>query len=201
VGKQRSRGEASKNQRALGASDLVRSLLVARTKPTRTKAEARARVPRAPAGMTRRCSHCSNNGHNTRTCPSRGGGLRLFGVRLTSAPAAMKRSASMSCIASSLGAGSGGSSPTVGGAGGGRGGGEGYVSDDPAHASCSANGRAERKKGEIFQRASIPFVCLRCSVGDFPTSDAFVMGELPLRERACVRFLLSRSWCSTYVPC
>ncbi|GJN05570.1 hypothetical protein PR202_ga23211 [Eleusine coracana subsp. coracana] len=102
--------------------------------------------------MTRRCSHCSNNGHNARTCPTRsggGGGVRLFGVRLTSAPApaAMKKSASMSCIASSLGGGSGGSSPPAGGAGGARGGGEGYVSDDPAHASCSANGRAERKKG------------------------------------------------------
>ncbi|PAN32675.1 hypothetical protein PAHAL_5G504000 [Panicum hallii] len=106
--------------------------------------------------MTRRCSHCSNNGHNSRTCPARsaagGGGVRLFGVRLTTAPApaAMKKSASMSCIASSLGGGSGGSSPAAGGGGGGRGGGDGgagYVSDDPAHASCSTNGRAERKKG------------------------------------------------------
>ncbi|CAL4965753.1 unnamed protein product [Urochloa decumbens] len=103
--------------------------------------------------MTRRCSHCSNNGHNSRTCPARsGGGVRLFGVRLTTAPApaAMKKSASMSCIASSLGGGSGGSSPAAGGGGGGRGGGDGgagYVSDDPAHASCSTNGRGERKKG------------------------------------------------------
>ncbi|RCV25030.1 hypothetical protein SETIT_5G133800v2 [Setaria italica] len=108
--------------------------------------------------MTRRCSHCSNNGHNSRTCPARsgggggGGGVRLFGVRLTTAPApaAMKKSASMSCIASSLGGGSGGSSPPAGGDAGGRGGGDGgagYVSDDPAHASCSTNGRAERKKG------------------------------------------------------
>ncbi|GAA0153378.1 DNA-binding transcription factor [Lithospermum erythrorhizon] len=31
--------------------------------------------------MTRRCSHCSNNGHNSRTCPNRG--VKLFGVRLT----------------------------------------------------------------------------------------------------------------------
>lgn len=112
--------------------------------------------------MTRRCSHCSNNGHNSRTCPARsggggGGGVRLFGVRLTTAPApaAMKKSASMSCIASSPGGGTGGSSPAAGGVGlgGGRGGGDGgagYVSDDPAHASCSTNGRAERKKGEAF---------------------------------------------------
>ncbi|XBI62574.1 hypothetical protein VPH35_043162 [Triticum aestivum] len=109
--------------------------------------------------MTRRCSHCSNNGHNARTCPARsgagggGGGVRLFGVHLTSPPvAAMKKSASMSCIASSLGGGgSGGSSPAVGpGGDAARGGGEGapgYVSDDPMHASCSTNGRAERKKG------------------------------------------------------
>ncbi|KAL6838727.1 hypothetical protein ACP4OV_031441 [Aristida adscensionis] len=106
--------------------------------------------------MTRRCSHCSNNGHNARTCPARGGGggggggVRLFGVRLTSAPApaAMKKSASMSCIASSLGAGAGGSSPPAGGGGrGGGDGGAGYVSDDPMHASCSTNGRSERKKG------------------------------------------------------
>ncbi|KAL6627290.1 hypothetical protein ACP70R_031016 [Stipagrostis hirtigluma subsp. patula] len=106
--------------------------------------------------MTRRCSHCSNNGHNARTCPARsgggGGGVRLFGVRLTSAPApaAMKKSASMSCIASSLGGGSGGASPPAGGGDGVRGGadgGAGYVSDDPVHASCSTNGRAERKKG------------------------------------------------------
>nr|CAB3471913.1 unnamed protein product [Digitaria exilis] len=104
--------------------------------------------------MTRRCSRCSNNGHNSRTCPARsgGGGVRLFGVRLTTAPApaAMKKSASMSCIASSLSCGAGGSSPPAGGDGGGRGGGDGgagYMSDDPAHASCSTNGRAERKKG------------------------------------------------------
>ncbi|XP_076942626.1 transcription factor MYBS3-like [Bidens hawaiensis] len=31
--------------------------------------------------MTRRCSHCSNNGHNSRTCPNRV--LKLFGVRIT----------------------------------------------------------------------------------------------------------------------
>ena len=108
-----------------------------------------------PETMTRRCSHCSNNGHNLRTCPARSdGGVRLFGVRLTTAlvPAAMKKSASMSCIATSLGGGSGGSSPPAGGVGGGRGGdgGAGYVSDDPGHASCSTNGRVERKKGEAF---------------------------------------------------
>lgn len=127
------------------------------------------------AEMTRRCSHCSNNGHNARTCPVRGsggGGVRLFGVRLTSPPeVAMKKSASMSCIVSSLGGGSGGSSPAAGGGDGVRGGGEGgegYVSDDPAHASCSTNGHAERKKGKIFFVSVASFAllvsCLCCSI-------------------------------------
>ncbi|GLT29323.1 hypothetical protein SLA2020_041970 [Shorea laevis] len=31
--------------------------------------------------MTWRCSHCSHNGHNSKTCPNRG--VKLFGVRLT----------------------------------------------------------------------------------------------------------------------
>ncbi|KAL5723925.1 hypothetical protein ACHQM5_007258 [Ranunculus cassubicifolius] len=41
--------------------------------------------------MTRRCSHCSNNGHNSRTCPNRG--VKLFGVRLTDG--SIRKSASM----------------------------------------------------------------------------------------------------------
>ncbi|CAN1285978.1 Transcription factor MYBS3 [Linum perenne] len=50
--------------------------------------------------MTRRCSHCSNNGHNSRTCPTGGGGpsslsgVKLFGVRLTDG-SIIKKSASM----------------------------------------------------------------------------------------------------------
>ncbi|MCD9644845.1 hypothetical protein HAX54_033357 [Datura stramonium] len=109
--------------------------------------------------MTRRCSHCNNNGHNSRTCPTRGGasggggGVRLFGVRLTDG-SIMKKSASMgnlsslhyhssSSAAASPNPGSPSSDvlresihlP------------DGYLSDDPAHASCSANRRIERKKG------------------------------------------------------
>jgi hypothetical protein len=72
-------------------------------------------------------------------------------MQLTSAPvAAMKKSTSMSCIVSSLRGGSGGSSPAAGAGGGARGRGEGaqgYVSDNAMHASCSTNGRGERKKG------------------------------------------------------
>ena len=84
--------------------------------------------------------------------------MRLFGVQLTSPPVvAMKKSASMSCIASSLGGGSGGSSPAEGAGAGARGGGEGaqgYVSDDAMHASCSTNGRGERKKGTEISASS-----------------------------------------------
>lgn len=111
--------------------------------------------------MTRRCSHCSNNGHNSRTCPTRssggsgGGGLgpKIFGVRLDGS--IIKKSASMGNLSSahyhsssSAAASPNPDSPSsdlirdqmihVS---------DGYLSDDPAHASVSANRRAERKKG------------------------------------------------------
>ncbi|KAF8412955.1 hypothetical protein HHK36_000927 [Tetracentron sinense] len=41
--------------------------------------------------MTRRCSHCSHNGHNSRTCPNRG--VKIFGVRFTDG--SIRKSASM----------------------------------------------------------------------------------------------------------
>ncbi|XP_042476268.1 transcription factor MYBS3-like [Macadamia integrifolia] len=101
--------------------------------------------------MTRRCSHCSHNGHNSRTCPTRGG-VKLFGVRLTDG--SIKKSASMGNLASAHYSSSASASaspnpgspssdhfrdPTVVA--------EGYVSDDPAHTSCSSNCRGDRKKG------------------------------------------------------
>ncbi|KAK3219968.1 hypothetical protein Dsin_013938 [Dipteronia sinensis] len=118
--------------------------------------------------MPRRCSHCSNNGHNSRTCPTRGGGvgsgsgsgggsqgggLKLFGVRLTDG-SIIKKSASMGNLSalhyhssSSAAVSPNPGSPlsdhhrdpthlT-----------DGYLSDDPANASCSTNRRGERKKG------------------------------------------------------
>lgn len=109
--------------------------------------------------MTRRCSHCSNNGHNSRTCPTRGGGasscssgaagggggVKLFGVRLTDG-SIIKKSASMGNL-SSMAAHYQSSSPNpdspsydpvhVR---------DGYLSDNPAHAS-STNRRGDRKKG------------------------------------------------------
>ncbi|PNY10873.1 transcription factor MYB 1R1-like protein [Trifolium pratense] len=110
--------------------------------------------------MTRRCSHCSNNGHNSRTCPSRGsgggggGGVRLFGVRLTDG-SIIKKSASMGNLnlaalhhcssssslnpGSSINPGSPCSEPPNDP--------DGYLSDDPAHASTFVSRRGERKKG------------------------------------------------------
>ncbi|KAK1265805.1 hypothetical protein QJS04_geneDACA002636 [Acorus gramineus] len=122
--------------------------------------------------MTRRCSHCSNNGHNSRTCPSRGGapggglpggatspvsggggggGVRLFGVRLTT-DGSIRKSASMGNLSSaaahfsssavSPGFPGSPSDPVRDHQSTVAG---GYVSDDAAHGSGSS-GR-ERKKG------------------------------------------------------
>nr|GEX49200.1 transcription factor MYBS3-like [Tanacetum cinerariifolium] len=59
--------------------------------------------------MGRKCSHCGNIGHNSRTCTSYnrgnvngGGGLRLFGVQLDSPHSmAMRKCLSMDCFPSS----------------------------------------------------------------------------------------------------
>ncbi|KAK9066207.1 hypothetical protein SSX86_013528 [Deinandra increscens subsp. villosa] len=90
--------------------------------------------------MTRRCSHCSNNGHNSRTCPTRAGGVKLFGVRLTDG-SIMKKSASMGNLSALYHSSSSPaavspnhSSPDPI---------EGYLSDDP----CSAKRRNDRRKG------------------------------------------------------
>ncbi|PSS09703.1 Transcription factor MYB1R1 like [Actinidia chinensis var. chinensis] len=53
--------------------------------------------------MTRRCSHCSHNGHNSRTCPNRG--VKLFGVRLIDG--SIRKSASMGNLTHYTGSGSG----------------------------------------------------------------------------------------------
>ncbi|GAB4842297.1 hypothetical protein Ancab_012267 [Ancistrocladus abbreviatus] len=108
--------------------------------------------------MTRRCSHCFNNGHNSRTCPSRGGGssgggggVKLFGVRLTDG-SFIKKSASMGNLAHYHSSSSAAASPNptspssdhlrdpvpVP---------DGYLSDDPNHASYSSDLRLGRKKG------------------------------------------------------
>ncbi|KAE8688561.1 hypothetical protein F3Y22_tig00110963pilonHSYRG00061 [Hibiscus syriacus] len=109
--------------------------------------------------MTRRCSHCSNNGHNSRACPTRGGsggigcgGVKLFGVRLTDG-SIIKKSASMGNLSSAHyhSSSSAAASPCPGSPSSDHvrdpnHDPEGYLSDEPT-AHTSANPRAERKKG------------------------------------------------------
>ncbi|KAI4372438.1 hypothetical protein MLD38_010669 [Melastoma candidum] len=106
--------------------------------------------------MTRRCSHCCHNGHNSRTCPNKG--VKLFGVRLTDG--LIRKSASMGNISHYSASGSGLSHAGGGGVGGGGGGSgvncpgspgdlspdhaaDGYASEDGVTGSASR----ERKKG------------------------------------------------------
>ncbi|KAM7259642.1 hypothetical protein ACFE04_015383 [Oxalis oulophora] len=94
--------------------------------------------------MTRRCSHCSMNGHNSRTCPNRG--VKLFGVRLTdgssssSSSSIIRKSVSMGNLtglgSGQLGLNSPGDDGTSHDAG--------YASED--FVAGSSNSR-ERKKG------------------------------------------------------
>ncbi|XP_022721467.1 transcription factor MYBS3-like [Durio zibethinus] len=111
--------------------------------------------------MTRRCSHCGNNGHNSRTCPTRGGGgnfvvggggLKLFGVRLTDG-SIIKKSASMGNLSSahyhsssSAAASPNPDSPLSDHVRDPNHVPDGYLSDDPV-ANASTNRRGERKKG------------------------------------------------------
>lgn len=95
--------------------------------------------------MTRRCSHCSHNGHNSRTCPNRG--VKLFGVRLTDG--SIRKSASMGNLSLHQNGVVGNTSPAAGDltpdhlnpvA-------DGYASEDFVPGSSSSR---DRKKGEIF---------------------------------------------------
>ncbi|CAA0825415.1 myb-like transcription factor family protein [Striga hermonthica] len=106
--------------------------------------------------MTRRCSHCSHNGHNSRTCPNRG--VKLFGVRLTDG--SIRKSASMGNLTHYMGGGGGGggsgsATPQNGVAhespadtpdhpSAGSGAADGYASEDFVAGSSSSR---ERKKG------------------------------------------------------
>lgn len=124
--------------------------------------------------MTRRCSHCSNNGHNSRTCPSgSGGGVKLFGVRLTDG-SIIKKSASMGNLSSLHyhSSSSAAASPNPGSPPPDHIGdpttmihvSDGYLSDDPAHASCSTNRRGERKKGYNFLNV---YLNNKCNLSNF----------------------------------
>ncbi|PIN13357.1 hypothetical protein CDL12_14023 [Handroanthus impetiginosus] len=101
--------------------------------------------------MTRRCSHCSHNGHNSRTCPNRG--VKLFGVRLIDG--SIRKSASMGNLSHYMGGGGGGGSgsgtPQNGAVHGdsptdtpGHPSADGYASEDFVAGSSSSR---ERKKG------------------------------------------------------
>lgn len=96
--------------------------------------------------MTRRCSHCNHNGHNSRTCPNRG--VKLFGVRLTEG--SIRKSASMGNLSHYSGSGLGGhggtgsNNPDSPGDGMDHGVGDGYASEDFVPGSSSSR---ERKKG------------------------------------------------------
>ncbi|XP_024995665.1 transcription factor KUA1-like [Cynara cardunculus var. scolymus] len=100
--------------------------------------------------MTRRCSHCSNNGHNSRTCPNRG--LKLFGVRITDG--SIRKSASMGNLTHYTGSGSGAFNASFAAAGADldspgdtpdhNAAADGYASEDFVAGSSSSR---ERKKG------------------------------------------------------
>ncbi|CAL5409135.1 unnamed protein product [Camellia sinensis] len=107
--------------------------------------------------MTRRCSYCSHNGHNSRTCPNRG--VKLFGVRLTDG--LIRKSDSMGNLTHYTGSSSGnlqngltknnhdslGDTLDHGGAAG-----DGYASEDFVPGLSSS---WERKKGWNFVYANL----------------------------------------------
>ncbi|KAK1430522.1 hypothetical protein QVD17_13330 [Tagetes erecta] len=96
--------------------------------------------------MTRRCSHCSNNGHNSRTCPNRG--VKLFGVRISDG--SIRKSASMGNLTHYNGSGNSNLLNGFSGAGtdldspDNNAAGDGYASEDFVAGSSSSR---ERKKG------------------------------------------------------
>ncbi|KAJ6839078.1 uncharacterized protein M6B38_316395 [Iris pallida] len=90
--------------------------------------------------MSRRCSHCSSNGHNSRTCPARG--VKLFGVRLDNS--SIRKSASMGNLMHHSGGGGGSSPDGVDGGGPAEKEEGGYASE--GFVKGSGSGR-ERKKG------------------------------------------------------
>ncbi|MBA0735918.1 hypothetical protein Gogos_019719 [Gossypium gossypioides] len=92
--------------------------------------------------MTRRCSHCSHNGHNSRTCPNRG--VKLFGVRLTDG--LIRKSASMGNLSQYSGLNSGMHNGNGSGEpGDGPDHADGYASEDFVPGSSSSS--RERKRG------------------------------------------------------
>lgn len=108
--------------------------------------------------MTRKCSHCSHNGHNSRTCPNRG--VKIFGVRLTDG--LIRKSASMGNLSHYAGMSSGvhqsgannpgspGETPDHGVVA------DGYTSEDFVHGSSSSS--RERRRGFFFPLSLIQYI-------------------------------------------
>ncbi|MCL7037722.1 hypothetical protein MKW94_024507 [Papaver nudicaule] len=107
--------------------------------------------------MTRKCSHCSNNGHNSRTCPTNNKVVKLFGVRLdaggSSSPSSssMRKSVSM-CNLTTLSNNGSFQNLTnlVGNHDSSPGGGDGHINDGYAsedYVKGSSSSCRERKKG------------------------------------------------------
>ncbi|KAL4194306.1 hypothetical protein AMTRI_Chr05g58670 [Amborella trichopoda] len=98
--------------------------------------------------MGRKCSHCGNNGHNSRTCSGfrRGGVLKLFGVQLHVDSSPLKKSLSMdslsqtTCMNNPCDEHSDSNNPCHGGASSDN----GYLSDGLVHSFSKTH---ERKKG------------------------------------------------------
>ncbi|KAH0870775.1 hypothetical protein HID58_077797, partial [Brassica napus] len=95
--------------------------------------------------MTRRCSHCNQNGHNSRTCPNRG--VKLFGVRLTEG--SIRKSASMGNLSHHSGSGLSGLVSNNPGSPGNGPDNDGYASEDFVPGSSSSH--RERKKGNPWR--------------------------------------------------
>ncbi|ERN15254.1 hypothetical protein AMTR_s00056p00213450 [Amborella trichopoda] len=99
--------------------------------------------------MGRKCSHCGNNGHNSRTCSGfrRGGVLKLFGVQLHVDSSPLKKSLSMdslsqtTCMNNPCDEHSDSNNPCHGGASSDN----GYLSDGLVHSFSKTH---ERKKGD-----------------------------------------------------
>jgi hypothetical protein len=105
--------------------------------------------------MSRRCSHCGLNGHNSRTCPDRG--VRLFGVRLTDGASIMnmRKSVSMNNLSHYASTAHNPPSPPEHSESGAAP--DGYVSDGLVQTSNNAR---ERKKGTASSLSpSLPKFC------------------------------------------
>lgn len=92
--------------------------------------------------MTSRCSHCNSDGHSEESCETRrtgtggGGGVMLFGVRLTDEHSIVKKSKSMGKLSLSTAATADSD--------------EEYHSDGPDRGSATRRRLTGRKKGLYF---------------------------------------------------